>query len=201
MSSHQLVSLIVRKSVPAEKRMAYAEVYAPNRPDSDGEFMSEATIEKMAHDFVKKGRLKQVDVQHDNKVIKGVEIVETFIARKGDPDFIPGSWVVGIHIDHAETWEKVKKGELNGLSVEALVGREERDVELHLPPVISGRTTKSEEHDHQFFVNYSPEGDFLGGVTDTVKGHQHAIKGGTVTEECSGHRHRFSSVDSLEIVG
>jgi hypothetical protein len=194
------VKLIVRKSVPAEKRMVYAEVYAPNRPDSDGEFMTAETIEKMAHDFVKKGRLKQIDVQHDNKTIDGVQAVESFIARKGDPDFIPGSWVLGIHVDHTDTWNRIKKGELNGLSVEALVGREEKEVTLQLPPVISGRTTKSENHEHQFFVNYSPEGDFLGGVTDTVNGHRHTIKGGTVTEEMDGHRHRFSSVDSLEII-
>lgn len=194
------VSLIVRKSVPLEKRMVYAEVYAPNRPDSDGEFMTADTIEKMAHSFVKKGRLKQVDIQHDNKTVEGIQIVESFIARKGDPDFIPGSWVVGIHVDHTPTWNRIKKGELNGLSVEALVGREEREVTLHLPPVISGRTTKSENHEHQFFVNYSPDGDFLGGITDSVNGHRHAIKGGTVTEEADGHCHRFSSVDSLEIL-
>ena len=34
-----------------------------------------------------------------------------------------------------------------------------------------------------------------------VDGHTHVIKAGTVTEESNGHRHRFSSVDNIEIVG
>lgn len=196
----ETVSKLILKADSAQKQMVWAEVYAPNRPDSDGEFMSADTIEKMAHQFLRAGKTKMVDVQHDNRTIPGVEVVESFIARKGDPDFLPGAWVVAVHIPDAETWAKVEKGELNGFSVEALVQREERDCEIDLPPVVSGRTSKSEDHEHEFFVTYDEDtGHFKGGTTNVVNGHSHVIKAGTVTEDAQGHRHRFSSVDSLEI--
>ena len=191
-----------RKSDPAsdEKRMVWAEVYAPNRPDSDGEFMSAQTIEKMAHDFLRNGRTKMVDVQHNNQTTPGIEVVESFIARKGDPDFLEGSWVIGVHIPDDTIWGLVKKGEINGFSVEAVVAKEPVDVEIELPPVVTGLTTKSEEHQHKFYVTFDQEtGALLGGTTDAVDGHVHVIKGGTVTEEAAGHRHRFSSVDLVEI--
>lgn len=67
--------------------------------------------------------------------------------------------------------------------------------------MIKGTTSLHEEHMHQFFVTYDEDGNFLGGTTDEVDGHTHVIKAGTVTEESNGHRHRFSSVDNIEIVG
>jgi hypothetical protein len=181
-----------------EQRLVFAEVYAPMRPDSDGEFMTAAEIQKMAHKFAADGRLTQVDQGHDNTTTPGIQIVESFIARKDDPDFLEGSWVVGVHINDDTTWEKVKKGELNGFSMEAEVIRDEKVVELFIPPVVSGRTSKSEKHEHQFFVTYK-NGKFAGGITDTIDGHCHLIRGGTVTDNVNGHSHTFSSVDDIVI--
>lgn len=192
---------IVKLEPEAEQRMVWAEVYAPNRPDSDGEFMSADTIRKMAYNFLRNGRTKFVDVGHDNKQVEGVEIVESFIARKGDPDFLEGAWVVGCHIDDDDTWAKVQKGEINGFSVEAFVSAEEQEVEIDLPPVITGLTSKSEDHVHKFYVSYDENtGQLKGGTTDSVNGHVHAIRAGTVTEIVKGHSHRFSSVDQVYIV-
>lgn len=189
------------ETIQKEQRMVWAEIYAPNRPDSDGEFMSAETIRKMAHDFLRKGLTKSIDVQHNNQTVSNVEIVESWIAMKGDPHFIEGAWVGGCHIPDDDTWEKVQKGELNGFSLEAMVNHEDREVELELPEIISGRTTKADDqHDHQFYAKYSDEGVFLGGVTDIVNGHQHEIRAGTVTEAANGHTHRFSAVDELEIM-
>lgn len=192
-------NLVMKGDVP-ERQLVYSEVYAPNRPDSDGEYMDAETILKMAHDFAKNMRLDQIDVEHDGQVREGVCVVESFIARKGDPDFIEGAWVVGVHVENPELWEMVKKGEINGFSVEALVAKQAEEVEIEMPPVVTGKTSKSEEHEHQFFVTYDENGHFLGGVTDEVNGHRHQIFKGTVTEESSHHTHRFSSVDLLEIV-
>lgn len=193
--------LIILKAdaVVEDQRLVFAEVYAPGVPDSDGEFMTAPEIQKMAHKFVCDGRLTQVDQQHDNTTTEGVQIVESFIARKGDPDFLEGAWVVGVHVNDDDTWAKVKKGELNGFSMEALVLREEREVELNIPPIISGLTSKSEDHEHKFFVTYNDQGKFAGGMTDVVNGHSHAIKAGTITELANAHRHKFSSVDAISI--
>lgn len=185
-------------SEPA-KRMVWAEVYAPNRPDTDGEWMSAETIEKMAYAFMRSQRTKKVDVQHDNGEYDGIDIIESFVARKGDPDFIEGSWVVGVHINNDDIWSQVEKGEINGFSVEALVTKRTGEVEVEIPPVVTGRTTKSEDHEHTFMVAYDDEGRFLGGKTDVVDGHMHVIKNGTITEEAKGHMHRYSAVDDVVI--
>jgi hypothetical protein len=195
------IALVIKdEDAPAEQRIIYSTVYAPNRPDADGEFMVPEEIEKMAHAFCKKGDMGCIDVFHDNKNTT-CAVIETFIARKGDPDFIEGAWVVGIHIPDDDLWDMVKKGEINGLSMEALVVRQEREVMLDIPPVVKGLNTKSEDHDHKFFVAYDENGKFLGGRTDLVDGHIHIIAAGTITEEAGStpHRHRFSAVENVEI--
>lgn len=187
------------EEAPAE-RLVYGEVYAPNRADADGEFMTAETIKKMAHDFIRDLLANNVDVQHDNKLVDGVSVVESFTARKGDPDFIEGSWVVGVHVNDDKIWSKVQKGEINGFSLEALVHYQDVEVEVEIPPITTGRTSKSEDHEHKFYVKYSAEGKFCGGVTDEVDGHSHAIKRGTVTEKVNGHAHTFCAVDEEQIV-
>jgi len=183
-----------------EQRMVFAEVYAPLRPDCDQEFMTAEQIRKMAHDFARAGNFKQVDVNHNNKVVPGVEIVESFIARKGDPDFIEDSWVVGMHVNDDQTWADVKSGKINGFSMEALVEKEDREVEIEIPSVVTGDTSRDMEHVHKFFVRYNENGEFQGGTTDQgPDGHSHAIRAGTVTDTVSGHSHRFSSVDNLQL--
>ncbi|QZI85659.1 serine protease [Stenotrophomonas phage Summit] len=192
--------LIIKKADKTYKQMVWAEVYAPNRPDVDGEFMTAEDIEKMAYAFLRSGRLDQIDVNHDNEVVSA-HVIESFIARKGDPDFIEGAWVVGIHISDPDTWQMVLDGELNGFSMEALVTKEEKEMLVEIPPVVKGMTSTEEDHRHEFFVSFDENGEFLGGTTDVVNGHSHKIIAGTVTEVTNDHRHRFSSVDNIEIIG
>lgn len=187
------------KIASEDKHLVYGEVYVPSIIDSDGDYMDAEDIEKAAHGFLRDLNLQKIDLQHSNKLVPGATVVESFIARKGDPDFIEGSWVVGVHIPDADTWSKIKKGEINGFSLEALVKGEETEIEVEVPPVISGKTTKSEDdHDHDFYVTYDPEGNLVGGRTSEVNGHYHLIKRGTITEEAAGHRHRFSFVEQLK---
>jgi hypothetical protein len=182
-----------------EQHLVYGEVYAPDRPDAQGEYMNREEIQKSAHEFIRSGRMDQIDVMHDNKVVKGCSVVESFIARDDDPVFLPGSWVVGIHIPDADLWDKVKKGEINGFSMEAFVSRSEKEVEIEIPPVVTGKTSKSDDHEHTFFVSYDENGVFRGGKTDFVNGHSHKILHGTHTTKDEGHSHRFSAVDKLVI--
>jgi len=194
----ELVILKTEDGEP-EQQLVFGEVYAPDRVDSGGDYMLAEDIQKAAYRFMKNQRLNQVDCQHGNVLVKGATIVESFIARKGDPLFIPGSWVVGMHIDNDEMWQKIKKGEINGFSLEAMATTSMGKVEIDIPSVVTGMTSKSDKHEHQFFVTYSGEGKFLGGRTSMDDGHAHLIKGGTVTETERNHSHRFSAVDDLKI--
>lgn len=188
------------KKADDEERLVFGEVYAPDRPDAHGDYMTADEIKKAAYKFMKELRLDQVDHQHNNETTPGVQVVESFIARKDDPLFIPGSWVIGVHVPDDGLWQSIKKGEINGFSLEALALAEDQTVEVDVPPVVSGVTSKSEDHQHRFYVAYNQQnGQFMGGQTDIVNGHSHAIRSGSVTDPHEGHSHRFSSVDNLVI--
>lgn len=102
--------------VDAEKRIVLGVVYEPDVRDTDGNFMTAEEIEKMAYGFLENMRNANIDRNHDDKPQYGV-VVESFIARKGDPDFPPGSWVLGTHVIDDETWEAIKSGEITGYSI------------------------------------------------------------------------------------
>lgn len=180
----------------AEQQLIYGEVYAPGPPDSQGDFMVPAEIQKMAHDFLRRGLVTKIDLSHSRKE-SGCCIVESFIARDGDPHFIAGSWVIGVHVPD-DIWPLVKSGELNGFSLDGEGFRVPTEVRMEVPEVLSGQTDDVDGHTHTFFVKFSDEGVFLGGVTDAgPDGHFHRIVRGTLTETEAGHAHRFSFVEGM----
>ena len=103
-----------------EKHLVYAEIYLPDQEDAHGHSMTADEIEKMAHGFMKARRTTAIDVNHDNNTEYGCAMVESFIARKGDSDYVPGAWVGVVHVENAELWEQIKKGEITGFSFEGL---------------------------------------------------------------------------------
>lgn len=180
----------------SEQQLVYGEVYAPSVPDSQGDFMSAHEIQKMAHGFMKNLRARQVDKEHDNQNLNAY-VAESFIARDGDPDFIPGSWVIGMHVVDEVIWNMVKSGEINGFSLEARAVRTPAVVEVEMPEEVEGVTSVADDHEHTFVVRFDDEGQFMGGYTDEVDGHFHEIRTGTATEKADGHSHRFSFLEAL----
>ena len=193
------MTIVSIKKAETKEQIVWAEVYAPLIPDSDGEFMTADTIKVMAYKFMTDLNLKNIDVQHDNVLVDGACVVESFIARKGDDTFIEGAWVVGVHVNNPDTWAKIENQEINGFSLEALVNRTSVYVDMQVPPVIGGNTSKYEDHQHNFFVTYDHEGTFLGGMTDEVNGHTHQIRRGTITEKANNHEHKFDFVDTVHM--
>lgn len=183
-----------------EKQLAFGEVYIPMIPDSQGDFMTAEEIEKMAHGFMKSGLLRGVDTQHD-LVDNGAIVVESFIARKNDPDFIEGSWVAAVWVPE-DIWPLVKSGELGGFSMYGSGERVPTYITIEVPDdgILKGDTEEYDGHTHDFFLRFDDEGNFLKGETSVVDGHSHKITKGTVTDLDSedGHRHRFSFVEALQ---
>jgi hypothetical protein len=195
-----MLTAIENIAVPIKKadivrKQVFGEVYAPNAPDSHGDFMTEDSIREMAYKFMKDGRMGNVDTMHDNE-LNGSYVIESFIARKGDPDFIADSWVVGVQCSD-DSWEKVENGEINGFSMEALVQKTPTLIEMEIPDWVTGGTSITQGHSHTFKVAFDIAGSFNGGVTDTVDGHFHNIRKGTITEDANDHNHRFSFVELL----
>lgn len=191
----------------AELRLAIGVVYFPELVDSQNDFMTLDEVRKSAWNFMSKGDTHCVDVNHDGE-LSTCHIVESFISRKGDPDFpIPGTWVVGMHIPDEELWGKVKKGQLNGFSFEAIAHdvKPDRTPELVLrgeAAVLKGATQAAEGHGHSFEIIMNQAGKIVGGRTSvhTDKSgatHFHEIKHGVVTGEAAGHRHRFTALNQL----
>ena len=194
----------LRKS-DSEKQIVWAEVYVPDIPDSQGDVASAETIEKMAYGFLQKGITDQINLEHDG-IPCGAKVVESFIARKNDPDdFIEGAWVMGVHIPDEKIWGMVKSGELNGFSFEGTGFKNATTVEMEIPDNLTGSTDLAktdliEEHQHDFVVHYGPQGEFLGGYTEPhpSDGHYHMITKGTATDLSKGHSHRFSFVEGID---
>lgn len=185
------------------KQIVYAEVYVPMVPDSQGDFMTAAGIELIAYDFMKNGRVSRIDTNHDLEE-NGSFVVESFIARPGDSDFIEGAWVMAVHIADDNVWQMVKDGRLNGFSMYGQGHRVERVIEMDIPDsgIIKGRVAKEDyDHLHDYAVKFDTKGKFLGGETGPAIGgdetHVHSIRKGTATEDTNGHSHRFSFLEAV----
>ena len=182
------------KKVDKEKRIIYGEVYTPNTIDTDGESMTAEEIEILAHRFMTLPELnKTIDTMHDN-VPNECYPVESFIARKNDPDgYTEGSWVLATKIVSDDLWGKVKRGELNGYSMEAMVKRREVETEIEMYRDNIGVTEKdyNDGHQHAFFVQLGEDGRVVHGFTSETNGHKHVIGKGTATEQANGHKHRY----------
>jgi len=103
-----------------EKRLVYAEVYLPDVEDAHGHSMTRVEIEKMAHGFMREARTMQIDYNHDNDTNYGCYMVESFIARDGDPDYAAGAWVGAVFVGSDDLWTKIKNGDITGFSFEGM---------------------------------------------------------------------------------
>lgn len=184
------------RRIDADRRIVYAEVYAPNVLDTYGEFMLPEHVEEMAHKFMQLDLANVIDTNHDN-VPNGSYPIESFVARAGDPDFTEGAWVLGVKCPTDEVWDAVIRGDLNGFSFEAMVNLVEYDVECSVVRDHVGKTNtiKGVDHEHLFFVQVDDRGRVIRGMTSPgPDGHTHIIKHGTMTEKVEGHSHRFDLV-------
>ncbi len=185
------------------ERCVFAEVLIPEVANVFGDYWSREAIRECAYEFMRTGF--GIDVEHDNIDVNvagaitlggGAYVIESFIVRPGDPDFIEGSWVVGMKVVDDALWGRILNNEINGYSYEATVN--------FLPAVLAeaddgtriGFTEPDLEdgHRHAFVVLVDADNRPLSGGTDEVDGHSHTITTHTVTDEADGHTHRFNLV-------
>ena len=122
---------VIKVTKVNDEGLVIGTVYEPNVKDTDGDWAPADVIKKAAHDFLLSGRNFNIDADHSEKPI-GAAVVESSINAKG-------GWDVVIQMDPtSETFQKVKKGEYTGLSMMALVKKEDAE-----PP--AGSDTSSPE--------------------------------------------------------
>lgn len=108
----------------AAERIAYGPVYVPWEIDLQGQYATKETVRRMAHRFMerhgKPGEMHSRWSMGDGA--RPYEIVESFIARDGDPHFDEGAWVIGAKF-HPSVWEDIKSGARRGYSIGGRWGR------------------------------------------------------------------------------
>ena len=119
--------------VDEEKRELIAPALIPNKQiyrydantDSDYYvYFSKDTVKKAAYSYLKHNNHHKATYQHEQRVA-GVLTVESWI-KEGDQDksklygfdLPDGSWFVKMKIENEDLWNKIKEGELKGLSIE-----------------------------------------------------------------------------------
>ena len=119
--------------IDKEKRMLVSPALIPNKqifrydPNTDSEYyvyFSPETVRKASELYLKHNNHHKATYEHQDRV-SGVLTVESWI-KEGDMDKskmygydLPnGTWFVKMKINNSELWNKIKAGELKGLSIE-----------------------------------------------------------------------------------
>jgi hypothetical protein len=119
--------------VDEEKRMLISPALIPNKqifrhdPQTQSDYyvyFSKDTVRKASELYLRHNNHHKATYQHQDRV-SGVLTVESWI-KEGDSDKsklygydLPnGTWFVKMKIENDELWEKIKSGELKGLSIE-----------------------------------------------------------------------------------
>ena len=119
--------------VDEEKRMLVSPALIPNKqifrydPNTDSDYyvyFSKDTVKQAAELYLKHNNHHKATYQHEERV-SGVLTIESWI-KEGDMDKsklygydLPnGTWFVKMKIENDEMWDKIKEGELKGLSIE-----------------------------------------------------------------------------------
>ena len=88
-------------------------------------YFTKETIRKISQKFLKENKQNNTDIDHDGDISNTNTLLESWIVD--NPDFdkskeygfnVPkGTWMVSYKINNAETWKKIKSGELKGFSI------------------------------------------------------------------------------------
>lgn len=122
-----------------DKHLIVGAVLVPDKPiyrNQGGEEFyiqfSKETIEKLAYEYMMKGRMWSVTEDHLD-IADDVVMVESWLKTSendksneyGMSHLPVGSWIVAMKCNNEDVWSRVKNGELRGFSVESFVNLEE----------------------------------------------------------------------------
>ena len=121
-----------------EKRLLVGAALIPNKPiyrNINGkEFyisFDEATIEKLAQDFLANDYQHNITIEHQQGV-DDITVVESWIKTSENDKSVGyglnepiGTWFISVKVNNEEIWNKVKNGDYKGFSIEAMVGLDE----------------------------------------------------------------------------
>ena len=130
------------QSINNDKRFVVGPILVPNkkilRVDGSGipyeVFLSDETVKRIAHNYMKNGYQNEATLEHDKKV-DGISLVESWIVESKDKDksklynmTLPqGTWAGVFRIENDEMWEEyIKNGKVKGISIEGVFNHLEK---------------------------------------------------------------------------
>lgn len=132
------------KTVDAEKRIIVGLALVPDkqiyRRKGDYEYnviFSKETVRKASELYLKRLKLNNATLEHDDQMTTGVSVIESWIVEDPEKDktalyglnAVKGAWAVTMKIDNDEVWEDVKAGKYLGLSIEGMFSDSSEDIE------------------------------------------------------------------------
>lgn len=133
--------MFVALEAEGDKHLVYSAVLRPDFPIyrryGDEEFylvFTKEAVEKSAHEFLKNGFQHEWSTDHQ-KDVEGLSVVESWIKTDMENDksislgldskLELGTWFVGLSVNNIEVWQRIKKGDFSGFSLEAFVNIDE----------------------------------------------------------------------------
>lgn len=189
------VDLIRPNGSAGRNDLIYFPIYSPWVVDTQGEGVLDKTLIDCAHDWMIRGRMANVDIEHDGEPVN-CRVVESWIVagdkdgRSGDSRFpIVGTWAGAMKIFDPAIVEKVEAGEINGVSLMT----EYPPLRTRYPTVVSnpvraqGVTGLSlepgvEPHSHGVDIGFDETTWEVPGFTAESLGHWHPYQYATATE-------------------
>ena len=120
--------------ISKEKRLLIGAALIPDKPiyrkSGDHEFyifFSKDTVAKASQMFLKAGNQSKATMEHTDKKLEGMTIVESWLiedevhdkSRKYGLDMPLGTWMVAMKVDNDDIWNNyVKEGKVKGFSIE-----------------------------------------------------------------------------------
>lgn len=179
-----------------EQRIVSGVIAEPFVLDTVSDFFSRAGIIKMYSDFITQELQENIDKEHNN-ILTGSEMIRTYIALNNDPDDYPeGAWIGECKIKSEADWDAVKRGEINGFSVEITTTQVGVTVAAERMLKAEGTTEMSLDtvlpaHTHTITITFDALGKVIKSETDSILGHTHTVTKCTATDFTLGHSHRL----------
>jgi len=124
-----------------EKRVVYSVAMRPNklipRSNINGEpanvYYTAETVERLQQNYFKNNGNISTNINHEQQDAEGIYMFESWVVKNPENDkatelgleVMQGDWVMAHKVDNDSIWEEIKKGNIDGLSVEMYVGYKE----------------------------------------------------------------------------
>jgi hypothetical protein len=120
---HKINSTKFKSETSGTQGRLYVTLMEPNIHDSQGDYYTREEIQKSCDHFAKHGLVGKCDVNHNMQPVPEFTVVENYLLKTSDREHFPdakvGSWVQVLKCENlqSELWQKVEKGEFNGVSI------------------------------------------------------------------------------------